>query len=63
MKGLKQIESRELSAARPALFVGGWALSQLWIFWLAPIVGALAAGWLYKGMLEIRAEPDIAGRP
>jgi len=47
----------------PALFVGGWALSQLWVFWLAPIVGSLAAGWLYKGVLEIRPEPDIAGRP
>jgi aquaporin Z len=47
----------------PALFVGGWALSQLWVFWLAPIVGSLAAGWLYKGVLEFRAEPDIAGRP
>jgi aquaporin Z len=47
----------------PALFVGGWALSQLWVFWLAPIVGSLAAGWLYKGVLEFRPEPDIAGRP
>jgi aquaporin Z len=28
----------------PALFVGGWALRQLWLFWLAPIVGAAAAG-------------------
>ena len=28
----------------PALFVGGWALSQLWLFWLAPIAGAIAAG-------------------
>jgi len=28
----------------PAVFVGGWALAQLWIFWLAPIVGAAAAG-------------------
>ena len=47
----------------PALFVGGWALSQLWIFWLAPIMGALVAGWVYKGVLEFRVEPDIAGRP
>ena len=47
----------------PALFVGGWALSQLWVFWLAPIAGALAAGWLYKGVLEFRREPDIVGRP
>ena len=30
----------------PALFVGGWALQQLWLFWLAPIVGAFLAGWL-----------------
>ncbi len=28
----------------PALFVGGWALSQLWLFWVAPFLGALAAG-------------------
>jgi aquaporin Z len=28
----------------PALFVGGWALAQLWLFWLAPIIGAAAAG-------------------
>ncbi len=31
----------------PALFVGGWALSQLWLFWLAPIVGAALAGVVY----------------
>lgn len=46
----------------PALLVGGWALQQLWLFWLAPIVGALLAGWLYKGVLEGRSEPDISGR-
>ena len=32
----------------PALFVGGWALKQLWLFWLAPILGALAAGVVYR---------------
>ncbi|MEM8501374.1 MAG: aquaporin Z [Pseudomonadota bacterium] len=32
----------------PALFVGGWALSQLWLFWLAPIAGAALAGLTYK---------------
>jgi aquaporin Z len=31
----------------PALFVGGWALSQLWLFWVAPIVGAALAGIVY----------------
>jgi aquaporin Z len=46
----------------PALFVGGWALSQLWMFWIIPIAGALAAGALHKALLEARPEPDIAGR-
>jgi aquaporin Z len=32
----------------PALFVGDWALSQLWLFWLAPILGAVAAGFIYR---------------
>jgi aquaporin Z len=32
----------------PALFVGGWATAQLWLFWVAPIVGALLAGWCYR---------------
>jgi aquaporin Z len=32
----------------PALFVGGWALAQLWLFWIAPIVGAALAGLVYR---------------
>lgn len=32
----------------PALFAGGWALSQLWLFWLAPITGAALAGLAYR---------------
>jgi aquaporin Z len=32
----------------PAIFVGGWALEQLWLFWLAPIVGAALAGVVYR---------------
>lgn len=36
----------------PALFVGGWALGQLWLFWVAPIAGALMAGFLYRGLFE-----------
>jgi aquaporin Z len=32
----------------PALLVGGWALSQLWLFWVAPIAGALVAGVLHR---------------
>lgn len=34
----------------PAIFVGGWALGQLWLFWVAPIVGAAIAGVLYKAL-------------
>lgn len=32
----------------PALFVGGWAIQQLWLFWVAPIVGAVLAGGTYR---------------
>ncbi|AVT48772.1 aquaporin Z [Shewanella baltica] len=32
----------------PALFVGEWAISQLWLFWVAPIVGAILAGFIYR---------------
>ena len=47
----------------PAVFVGGWALAQLWLFWIAPIVGAAAAGFTYKALLEgKREEPPVTGR-
>ena len=36
----------------PAVFVGGWALAQLWLFWLAPMIGAAAAGIVYSGFAE-----------
>ncbi len=35
-----------------AIFVGGEPLSQVWLFWVAPILGALAAGFLYKTLLQ-----------
>jgi len=31
----------------PAIFVGGWALTQLWLFWVAPLIGAVLAGLIY----------------
>jgi len=34
----------------PAVFVGGWALEQLWLFWVAPIVGAALAGLVYPAV-------------
>ena len=47
-----------------AVFVGGWAIQQLWLFWLAPIVGAAIAGFLHKSLLENPApEPPVTGRP
>lgn len=36
----------------PALFVGGWALGQLWLFWVAPIIGAVLAGIVYPLLAE-----------
>jgi aquaporin Z len=36
----------------PALIVGGWALSQLWLFWLAPIAGAVVAGITHRTLIE-----------
>lgn len=36
----------------PAIFVGGWALAQLWLFWVAPIVGAALAGVIYSQLFE-----------
>jgi aquaporin Z len=39
-----------------ALFVGGEALSQLWLFWVAPIVGAILAGIVYKAIFAAKSE-------
>ncbi len=36
----------------PALFVGGWAISQLWLFWVAPIAGAALAGFVSGALFE-----------
>ena len=47
----------------PALFVGGWAIDQLWVFWVAPIVGALIAGFVHRALLEGDVnEPQVTGR-
>jgi aquaporin Z len=39
-----------------ALFVGGEPLSQVWLFWVAPILGAIAAGFIYKNLLQDHSE-------
>ncbi|CAN5495334.1 aquaporin Z [soil metagenome] len=44
----------------PALFVGGWAIQQLWLFWVAPLIGGVIGGVVYRWLSD---EPDgiIAG--
>jgi aquaporin Z len=42
----------------PAVFVGGWALAQLWLFWVAPIVGAAIAGAVYRYVFESTTAED-----
>jgi aquaporin Z len=47
----------------PALFAGGWALEQLWLFWVAPILGAVLAGFVYRWLSPDEPKPvDVAGR-
>jgi aquaporin Z len=46
----------------PAVFVGGWALEQLWLFWVAPVIGAAIAGFTHRFLFEDRMEPPIVGR-
>ena len=36
----------------PALFVGGWALAQLWLFWVAPLIGGALGGAIYRWLSE-----------
>lgn len=42
----------------PALFVGGEYIGQLWLFWVAPILGAMVAGWLGRWLYEPTAIVD-----
>lgn len=44
----------------PALFVGGWALQQLWLFWVAPLIGGVIGGVVYRWLSD---EPEgvVAG--
>jgi len=48
----------------PALFVGGWALQQLWLFWLAPLLGGAAGGGLYRWLSHDNPLPvEVSGAP
>lgn len=45
----------------PALFVGGWAIEQLWMFWVAPIIGAAIAGAVYS-VFATEPEPSVRAK-
>src|SRR5580692_6736229 len=47
----------------PALFVGGWAVAQLWLFWVAPIAGAILGGSLYRALMAESPEAEAARPP
>lgn len=64
------IDNTSVNPARstgPALFVGGWALSQLWLFWLAPLTGAAMAGlggrWLFAHSDKDQSPGPISDTP
>jgi aquaporin Z len=40
----------------PAVFVGGWALAQLWLFWVAPLVGGAIGGGVYRTLFGESAQ-------
>ena len=46
----------------PALFVGGWALAQLWLFWVAPLIGGALGGLLYRWLSENEPTGEVTGR-
>jgi aquaporin Z len=49
----------------PAVFAGGWALQQLWMFWVAPLIGGALGGVIYntlfgaKGKVQAALEKDV----
>jgi aquaporin Z len=46
----------------PALFVGGLAIQQLWLFWVAPLIGGAIGGGLYRALFDEEAKrPQITG--
>jgi aquaporin Z len=45
----------------PAIFVGGWAVAQLWLFWVAPIAGASLAGLAYPALFGSQKAPPVGG--
>ena len=46
-----------------ALFADSWALGQLWLFWAAPIAGAILAGLVHRTLFNVAVEPETGGLP
>lgn len=44
----------------PAIFVGGWALAQLWLFWVAPIIGGALGGLIYHSLFAQGAQQTVS---
>jgi aquaporin Z len=47
----------------PAVFVGGWAIAQVWLFWVGPLVGAALAGIAYPAIAEAKESSKAAAAP
>ena len=49
------VDNTSVNPARstgPALFQGGWAVHQLWVFWLVPLIGGAVGGWIYRTLFD-----------
>lgn len=49
------VDNTSVNPARstgPALFQGGWAVHQLWVFWLLPLLGGAVGGWIYRTLFD-----------
>ena len=49
------VDNTSVNPARstgPALFQGGWAVHQLWVFWLVPLIGGAVGGWIFRMLFD-----------
>jgi aquaporin Z len=44
----------------PAIFAGGWALQQLWMFWVAPVIGGAIGGVIYNSLFGAKGKVEVA---
>ena len=49
---LQSMRHRGPDSTGVALFQGGWAISQLWVFWVVPLLGGAVGGWIHSALLE-----------